>query len=77
MRKKKNYWHIYMLSSAKKNYWFFSVLQAEVILLKVLFCKQKLENSNQKMQEHFLVYFNCLWQRKTSSAGACGVSVVM
>ena len=38
-----------MFSPTKKiTNWFFSVLQAEVILLKVLFCKQKLEKLQPK-----------------------------
>ena len=61
--------------------WYISLLQVEVLLLKALFCKQKLgklqPKKKKKMQEHLLVYFNRPWQKKASSADTCGLSVVM
>ena len=71
---KKNYWHFALPRNITD---FFQYCKRKSFCLSYSSASENSKNSNQKTQEHFLVYFNRLWQRKTSSAGACGLFVVM
>ena len=56
---------------------FFQCCKQKPFCLRYPSASKNSENSNQGKQEHLLVYSNRLWQKKASSAGAFGLSVVM